>query len=326
MGETRMETERPEPAFEQLFAGLRPELASFCYRMLGSAADADDAVQETGIRVWKNMDSFRGDAAFRTWVYRIAANVCLDKLRQAKRRVLPVDLSDPSVILEPPRETLPESTWIWPSPDGAATPEDIAVRRDTVELCFLALMQHLPPRQRAVFVLKDAFGLTAREIAETLEMTTAAVNSALQRARDTLGKARLRSDEYSRLDEAPDPGLLARYVEAFERYDIPALVELFHEEGCMSMPPFPMWVQGRENLRRFFSVVRWHCEGSKMVPVTVNGGYPAFAQYVPSPDGRHLEPWGIHVLNSRDGRVFHAQNFINARLFAQAGLPERIRR
>jgi RNA polymerase sigma-70 factor (ECF subfamily) len=311
----------------QMFEDLKPALTSFCYRMLGSITDADDAVQETGIRVWQSWSTFRHESSFKTWVYRIASNICLDKLRQARRRTLPVDFSDPaSAILEPPRETLPDSTWIWPAPDDSATPEEIAVRKDTLQLCFIALLQTLPPRQRAVLVLKDVFEFSSRQIAETLGMTTAAVNSALQRARDTLEKARLRSEEISRFDAEPDRELLARYMDAFERFDIHALVELFHEEGCMSMPPFPMWVQGREQLFRFFTLTRWHCEGSKMFPVTVNGGYPALAQYAPGKDKTFLVPWGIHVLNFRDGKVFHVQNFIHAGLFARAGLPEKIRR
>jgi RNA polymerase sigma-70 factor (ECF subfamily) len=316
-----------ETAFElELFENLKPELTSFCYRMLGSFDDADDAVQETYIRVWQRWNLFRHESSFKTWVYRIASNLCLDKLRQAKRRLLPVDLTDPAVSIVEPRETLPDSSWIWPAPDAAETPEDVLVRKDTLQLAFIALLQTLPPRQRAVFILKDVFEWSAKQIGETLGMSPAAVNSALQRARETLSRTKLRSDEFNRMNAEPDRDLLSRYVEAFEQFDVHALVALFHEEGCMSMPPFPMWVRGRDDLFKFFSLTRWHCEGSRFLPITVNGGYPAFAQYAPSRDEPVLVPWGVHVIESRDGKIVHVQNFINAKLFARAGLPERLER
>ena len=305
---------------------LKPELTLFCYRMLGSIADADDAVQETCIRAWQNRDSFRKESSYKTWVYRIATNLCLDKLRQNKRRSLPVDLSDPAVSIVEPREMLPDSSWIWPIPDFAETPEDILLRKDTLRLCFIALLQTLPPRQRAVVILKDVFEWTSKQIAETLGMSPAAVNSALQRARDTLNRAQLRSNEYGMMEVEPDPELLSRYVEAFEQFDIHALVSLFHEEGCMSMPPFVMWVRGKDDLFKFFSLTRWHCEGSKFLPVAVNGGYPAFAQYVPSKETSALVPWGIHIVEIKDGKIFHVQNFIHAKLFSRLGLPEQIHR
>ncbi len=310
----------------QLFESLKPELTSFCYRMLGSIDDADDAVQETYIRVWQSLSLFRQESSYKTWVYRIASNLCLDKLRQAKRRTLPVDLSDPAVSIIQPNETLPDTSWIWPAPDLEGDPEDLLVRRDTLRLCFIALLQTLPPRQRAVLILKDVFEWSSKQIAETLEMSPAAVNSALQRARETMDRAKLRSDELSTRGVQPDLELLSRYVEAFEQFDIPALVALFHEEGCMSMPPFTMWVRGKDDLFRFFSLTRWHCEGSRFVPVTVNGGYPAFAQYMPSSEKSVLVPWGIHVVEIKEKKVFHVQNFINAKLFSRFGLPETIDR
>jgi RNA polymerase sigma-70 factor (ECF subfamily) len=310
----------------QLFEKLKPELTSFCYRMLGSIDDADDAVQETYIRVWQNWSSFRQEASFKTWVYRIASNLCLDKIRQAKRRMLPVDLSDPAVSIIEPRETLPDSAWVWPAPDFSENPEDALVRKDTLYLCFVALLQTLPPRQRAVLILKDVFEWSSKEIAETLGMSPAAVNSALQRARESLERAQLRSNEFSRMNAHPDRELLSRYVEAFEQFDIPALVSLFHEEGAMSMPPFTMWIQGKDDLFRFFSLTRWHCEGSRFIPVTVNGGYPAFAQYMPGDEPNVLVPWGIHVIESKDNKIWHVQNFINRKLFSRFGLPEQIHR
>ncbi|GIP18299.1 DNA-directed RNA polymerase sigma-70 factor [Paenibacillus montaniterrae] len=310
----------------QLFENLKPELTSYCYRMLGSIIDADDAVQETYIRVWKSWSSFRQEASFKTWVYRIASNICLDKLRQAKRRTLPVDLSDPAVSIVEPREMLPDSSWVWPAPDFSDNPEEILMRKDTLQLCFIALLQTLPLRQRAVLILKDVFEWSSKEIAETLEMSPAAVNSALQRARETLNKAQLRSDEFNMMDVEPDQELLSRYVKAFEQFDIQALVALFHEEGSMSMPPFVMWIHGKDDLSQFFELTRWHCEGSRFIPVTVNGGYPAFAQYMPSKEPSILVPWGIHVVEIKDNKIFHVQNFINAKLFSRFGLPEQINR
>ncbi|MDQ1914294.1 sigma-70 family RNA polymerase sigma factor [Paenibacillus sp. GD4] len=310
----------------ELFDELKPGLTSFCYRMLGSIDDADDAVQETFIRVWQSWNSFRQEASFKTWVYRIASNICLDKLRQAKRRIRPVDFSGPAESIVEPRETLPDSSWIWPAPDFSNNPEDIFIRKDTLHICFITLLQILPPRQRAVIILKDVFEWPSKQIAETLGMSPAAVNSALQRARETLTREQLRSDELGRSEEAPDQELLSRYVEAFEQFDINALVALFHEEGRMSMPPFPMWVRGKDDLFKFFTLTRPHCEGSRFVPVTANGGYPALAQYMWSREEDSLVPWGIHILEVKDNKVFHVQNFINRKLFARFGLPDRLDR
>jgi RNA polymerase sigma-70 factor (ECF subfamily) len=310
----------------QWFEDLKPELTAYCYRMLGAIDDADDAVQETYIRVWQGWERFRQESSFKTWVYRIATNCCLDKLRRAKRRVLPVDFTDPALTIVEPRETLPDAAWIWPTPGFAQHPEEALLHRDTLRLCFIALLQTLPARQRAVLILKDVFEWPSQRIADTLGMTPQAVNSALQRARGTMRRAQLRADEYIRMEEEPDPELLNRYVEAFERFDIAAMVALFLEEGSMSMPPFTMWVRGREDLARFFTLTRWHCEGSRMLPVTINGGYPALAQYAPDRDGDSLVPWGIHVLETRDGAIVHVTNFINRKLFSRFGLPERIER
>jgi RNA polymerase sigma-70 factor (ECF subfamily) len=306
----------------QMLENMKPELTSYCYRMLGSMDDADDAVQETSIRVWQRWDTFRGESSFKTWVYRIATNLCLDKLRQSKRRALPVDVYDPAVSIAEPRDTLPEASWVWPAPVFADQPEETAIRKDTLQLCFIALLQTLPPRQRAVLILKDVFEWSSREIADALEMSPAAVNSALQRARGAMEQARLRSGAITEQATEPDPGLLSRYMEAFERFDIDALVSLFHEDGSMSMPPFTMWVQGRDHLARFFALTRWHCEGSRFIPITVNGGYPALAQYVPDRESSSLVPWGIHVIEMKDHKILHAQNFINRKLFARFGLPD----
>ena len=310
----------------QLFENLKPGLTSFCYRMLGSIDDADDAVQETFIRAWQKWDSFRQESSYKTWIYRIASNLCMDKLRQSKRRTRPVDLSDPAVSIVEPRDMLPDAAWIWPAPDFSDNPEDILIRKDTLQICFIALLQKLPPRQRAVLILKDVFEWSSKQIAETLGMSPAAVNSALQRARETMDREKLHSDEFDLMGVEPDRELLSRYVEAFEQFDIDALVALFHEEGRMSMPPFAMWIRGKGDLFEFFMLTRWHCEGSRFLPVTANGGYPAFAQYVPSGEMPYLVPWGIHIVEIKDQKVFHVQNFINPKLFSRFGLPERLDR
>lgn len=288
--------------------------------------DADDAVQETFIRVWQNGSSFRQESSYKTWVYRIASNLCLDKLRQAKRRTRPVDFTDPAASIIAPSETRPDSSWVWPAPVFSDNPEEILLRKDTLQFCFVTLLQLLPPRQRAVLLLKDVVEWSSKQIAETMGMSPAAVNSALQRARETMSRAKQCSEEYRLMDVEPDQELVSRYMDAFERFDIQALVALFHEEGHMSMPPFPMWVRGKEDLFEFFSLTRWHCEGSRFLPTKVNGGYPAVAQYMPSSDKTCLVPWGIHVMVIKEGKIFHLQNFINTKLFARFGLPERLDR
>lgn len=310
----------------EIFEALKPELTSFCYRMLGSIMDADDAVQDTYIRVWRNWDSFKQQSSRKTWIYRIASNVCIDKLRQAKRRALPIDLFEPVNSVIEPRATLPDSSWVWPSPDFTDDPSQIVMQKDTLKLCFIALLQTLPSRQRAVLILKDAFEWSSKQIAETLGMTPAAVNSALQRARGSMDRAELRSEELCMMDADPDHELLLKYVDAFEQFDIEALVALFHEEGSLSMPPFEMWVRGKDNLSKFFALTRWHCEGSRFISVTLNGGYPAFAQYMPSDDKSILVPWGIHVIEIKNDKIWHTQNFINSKLFTRFGLPEQIHR
>jgi len=300
---------------------LRPELTAYCYRMLGSIFDADDAVQDTLIRVWQSWDQFRHESTRRSWIYRIATNVCLDKLRNAKRRVLSMDLSDPTTPIVVPQDTLPLTEWIWPMPDTAGDPADTVVRKDTIRLAFIAALQTLPPRQRAVLILHDVFRLTARQTANAMGMTSAAVNSALQRARSTMGRANIRSDTLRDTDNDTDQQLLDRYVEAFERYDINALMTIFHENGSVSMPPFVMWVQGRANLKSFYEATRSHCMGSRLMRVSVNGSTPALAQYASTESNENLDPWGIHVLEIKAGKIAHIHIFIDSALYTRFGLP-----
>jgi len=299
---------------------LRSELTGFCYRMMGSIFEAEDAVQDTMLRVWQSWDQLREDASRRAWIYRIATNVCLDRLRNAKRRALPMDLSEPAAMVTEPKDNLPRSSWIWPAPDTACDPLHSLVSRETVRLSFIAMLQLLPPRQRAVLILLDVFRWSARETANALEMTTAAVNSALQRARATIARSNLRSDEWQGEDAEADQQLLARYVEAFEQYDIAALLALFHENGSLSMPPFTMWVRGSDNLSLFYNTTRSHCLGSRLLPVQAHGNAPAYAHYVPAgPDGP-LVPWSIQILEIKQGKIAHVHHFIDSDLFVRLGM------
>lgn len=305
---------------------LRPVLSRYCYRMLGSTFDADDAVQDTLLRAWRSWDRLAEPGARRVWIHRIATNVCLDRLRERKRRALPMDLSEPAAIIAEPRDTLPAEAWVWPGAEGplegaAGDPAAVALRRETVRLAFVAALQTLPPRQRAVLILRDVFGWPAEDTARALDMTAPAVHSSLHRARGALARANLRSEALRETDAAADPGLLDRYVEAFERMDIEALVALFHADGSLSMPPFVMWVRGRDDLAEFYRATAHHCRGSRLLPLSVNGA-PAFAQYAPAGPGEQRLPWGIHVLEVLGGRLAHVHTFIDAALYRRFGLPD----
>ena len=304
----------------------RVELTGYCYRMLGSA-DAEDAVQETLIRAWRGYERFEGRAALRSWLYRIATNVCLDMLDGRKRRSRPIDLG-PS--REPVAENLsaqPEVTWIEPMPDGRLVPEgdpaEVAVARETIRLAFVAALQHLPPRQRAVLILCEVLRWRAAEVAELLETSVASVNSALQRARATLAERDLAADGPASVEQA-DAELLARYVEAFERYDMDALTSLIHEDATQSMPPYDLWLRGREDIFRWWVGPGAGCRGSRVVPTAAANGAPAFGQYKPSPGGGY-EPWALQVLEVAGGRIVELTFFLDTqRVFPLFGLPPRL--
>jgi RNA polymerase sigma-70 factor (TIGR02960 family) len=300
---------------------FRPELTGYCYRMMGSIFEAEDAVQDAMVRVWQNWDQVREHSSRRAWVYRIVTNVCLDKLRNAKRRALPMDISGPATTVTEPREQLPRASWIWPTPDTVSDPLDIVVSRETIRLSFIAILQILPPRQRAVLILHDVFRWSASETANVLGMTTAAVNSALQRARKTIAQSNLQSNEWQVGVSEKDQQLLTRYVEAFEKYDINALLALFNENGSLSMPPFTMWVRGNSNLSEFYHLTRSHCVGSRLLPIRANGNSPAYAQYVPNGREGLLTPWAIHILEISHGKIAHIHHFIDSDLFVRFGLP-----
>jgi RNA polymerase sigma-70 factor, ECF subfamily len=314
------------PAADDLARQLeqhRTEITAHCYRMLGSSFEAEDAAQEALVKAWKSHDRFDGRSSLRTWLYRIATNVCLDQLRSGKRRALPVDLSDPLPGSSIPSTTHPEVTWIQPIPDARALggdPADVAESRDTIRLAFIAALQQLPARQRAVLLLREVLGWSAAEVAELLDTSVAAVNSGLQRARATM--ASVQGDAFEPLEptDAAQAELLARYVDAFQRFDIDALVAVLHEDAVLTMPPFEMWVSGREEVRHFFEGAGNGCAGSVMVPVTANGS-PALAHFKPEHAGGKRKPWAIQVLDVQDGLVHGIHCFLDPNLFPLFGVP-----
>ena len=306
----------------------RAELTAYCYRMLGAAFEAEDAVQETLLRAWRSFDRFEGRAALRSWLYRIATNVCLDMLKGAQRRARPMDLADPKTADAPLGDALPEATWIGPIPDGHVLPEDgdpaeLAVARDSIRLAFIAALQHLPARQRAVLILREVLRWKATEVADLLDTTVASVNSALQRARATLAASNLAAGP-SALDDA-ERALLDRYVDAFERYDMDSLTSLLHADATWSMPPYELWLRTHDDIRKWCLGPGIGCNGSRLVPTTANGA-PAFGQYKPSPAGG-FEPWSLQVLEISGGRISGIIFFLDtASVFPLFGLPPRLER
>lgn len=285
--------------------GFRRELTGYCYRMLGAASEAEDAVQETLTRAWQHTDRFEGRSSVRTWLYRIATNVCIDMSRQVQRRARPMQLGPASApdesLLGPPRPDLP---WISPIADGrvagADDPAEAADRRETLRLAFITALQHLPARQRAVLILREVLAFSAAEVATLLDTTTPSVNSALQRARATLASL---PEEFTAgpLDQ-DTAALLARYVDAFERYDIDTLVTLLHDDAVQSMPPFELWLQGAADIAAWMvEPGPSGCRGSRLIPTRANG-CPAFAQYRADADGGYT-PWAIQVLEIDGGRI-----------------------
>jgi len=312
---------------EGLLESYRRELTGYCYRMLGSPFDAEDAVQETFVRAWRSFDRFEGRSSLRSWLYRIATNVSLDMLNGRERRALPMDLGPSREPVAENLNMLPEVTWIEPVPDGRVLPEgdpaEVAIAHDTIRLAFVAALQHLPPRQRAVLILCEVLRWQASEVAELLETSVASVNSALQRARATLEATDLTADAELSV-EAADAELLERYVEAFERYDMDALTALIHEDATQSMPPYDMWLTGRDDIFRWWWGPGIGCEGSRVIPAVAANGAPAFGQYKPA-EGGGYEPWALQVLEVRDGKIVELTFFLDTeRVFPLFGLPPRI--
>jgi RNA polymerase sigma-70 factor, ECF subfamily len=321
MGVVERSTLAPTPAFGELEQHRR-ELTAHCYRMLGSPFEAEDAVQETLLRAWKSLDRFEGRSALRSWLYRIATNVCLDMLEGRERRARPMDLGPAG---EPIVENLrtPEVPWLQPVPYSlVADPADAVAERDTIRLAFVAALQHLPPRQRAVLILCEVLRWKAAEVAELLETSVASVNSALQRARATLEATDL-SPETS--FEEPDRELLDRYVQAFEAYDLEALTALIHEDATQSMPPFDLWLSGRADIFTWWFGPGIGCKDSRVIPTVAANGSPAFGQYKPSESGEGHEPWALQVLELSGGGIAELTFFLDtATLFPLFGLPLRL--
>jgi RNA polymerase sigma-70 factor (ECF subfamily) len=307
-------------AIDQLEAH-RAALTGHCYRMLGSTVDADDAVQETMVRAWRNLEQHEGRSSLRTWLYRIATNVCLDFLAERSRRARPMEEGPPGSV-ESELTQQPRTHWLEPVPDARAIPEDVdpaeqLILRQSIRLAFVAALQHLPPKQRAVLLLAEVLGWSAAEIAESLETSVASVNSALQRARATLASRNVREPEPLSERQAQ---LVKKYVEAFERYDVTTLTSLLREDATFSMPPFALWLQGPESVRRWLEGPGAGCRGSRLIP-TAACGHPSFGQYRVSPKGGH-EPWGLIVLELSGDRVVGWNSFLDTQtLFPKFGLP-----
>jgi RNA polymerase sigma-70 factor, ECF subfamily len=299
------------------FAELRPVLTSYCYRMLGSTFDADDAVQETLMRAWRAFDCFDGRATLRTWLFSIATNVCLTHLRHARRRAVPMSVrseSNSPLVLGAP---LPRETWVEPVPDSWVIPpnlepEELAVQRESVRLAFVAALQLLTPRQRAVLLLRDVLKFRVREVADLLDTTEDAVNATLRRARATLA-----SWEPEPLPPPPgerDRELLDRYVDAFERFDIAALVALLHEDATLSMPPFALWLRGPTAIGAWYRATGAACENSRMVPINANGT-PGFALYRHTTNHRHHQAFAIQIVETTGRRISALHTFLDPSLF-----------
>jgi RNA polymerase sigma-70 factor (ECF subfamily) len=307
----------------------RVELTAYCYRMLGSAFEAEDAVQETLVRAWRNIDQFEGRAALRSWLYRIATNVCLNMRGAPQRRARPMDLSPAGTADTTLGPMLAENTWIEPIPDARVVPSggdpaEVAIARESIRLAFVAALQHLPPRQRAVLILREVLHWRADEVAELTDTTVASVNSALQRARSTLSSKHLTADiPPAEAMDGEDRALLDRYVAAFEQYDMDALTAVLHEDATWNMPPYELWLQTHLDIRRWCLGTGIGCRDSRLVPIMANGS-PAFAQYKPAADGGH-EAWSVQVLELSGDRISGVTFFLDTqRFFPMFGLPLRL--
>ncbi len=334
-----------QTAVDVVFAGLdrqeyerlTRELTGYCYRMLGSPFDAEDAVQDTMIRAWRDYEHFEGRSSLRTWLYRIATNVCIDMLRHRGRRVIPMDLQPPSRVdgLHVP-SSLPEREWVLPAPDAriaaeAADPAQRMISRETVRLAFVAAIQRLTPRQRAVLILRDVLQFSAAESAELLGTTVASANSALQRARVALPGQPPASGDQTAEDGAAylaagrpapdaDSALLDEYVNAFEAYDMSRLTSLLRSDAIQSMPPFEMWLSGADEIVRFMQGPGAECRGSRLLRTSANG-CAAFGQYRRDGNGGH-KPWALQVIETSGGKVSALHCFVMMpELFAIFGLP-----
>ncbi|MGI8411752.1 MAG: sigma-70 family RNA polymerase sigma factor [Solirubrobacteraceae bacterium] len=306
----------------------RRALTAYCYRMLGSPFEAQDAVQDTLLRAWRSRERFEGRAALRSWLYRIATNVCLDMLKGRQRRARPMDLGPARSPDGPIGDTLPEVTWLEPVPDGLVLsegdPADVAVARETVRLALVAALQRLPPRQRAALILCEVLRWKAAEVAELLDTSVASVNSALQRARATLADSNVSACDPTPTLDPPERELLARYLAAFESYDMDALTLLIREDATQSMPPYELWLSRRADILRWWVGQGAGCRGSRLIATSANGS-PAFGQYKPSATGEGYEPWALQVLEIERGQIVELTFFLGTEtIFPLFGLPARV--
>jgi RNA polymerase sigma-70 factor, ECF subfamily len=307
----------------------RSELTGYCYRMLGSPFEAEDAVQETFLRAWRGIGRFEGRAALRSWLYRIATNVCFDMSSARSRRALPMDLGPAQAPIAENLNIPPETPWIEPIPHALVASEDdpaeVAMAHESIRLAFIAALQHLPARQRAALILCEVLRWKASEVAELLDMSVAAVNSALQRARATLEASDASLNNAPAAMEKPQRELLARYVQAFEQYDMDALTSLIREDASQSMPPYDMWMSGREDILAWWVGPGAGCRGSRLVPAPAANGSVAFGQYKPSETGSGYDPWALQVLELADDRVVEFTFFLDTdKLFPLFNLPARL--
>ena len=306
----------------------RTELTGYCYRMLGSSFEAEDAVQDTMIRAWRSYDKFEGRSSLRSWLYRIATNVCLDMLTAGNKRARPMDLTESTPLARAALSPRPDNPWLEPMPDARVLPSthdpaEAAVAKESVRLAFMAALQQLPAKQRAVLILREVLAWKASEVAELLDTSVASVNSALQRARATLAERQEPGAEAAVSDplDEDQQKLLDRYVAAFEGYDMTALTALLHEDAVMTMPPFDLWLTGTRDITGFMTTLGAPCAGSRLVPVQVNG-LPGFAQYKPDPDKGGFTPWAVQVLEISDGRITGFHCFLDTqRWFPLFDLP-----
>ena len=312
--------------FVQAADPYRKELLAHCYRMLGSVHDAEDLVQETYLRAWRAYDKFEGRSSLRTWLYRIATSACLNALESRSRRPLPTGLGEPSAEADATLVEKPEVPWLEPIPDGLvgsdeSDPAAAVTSRQSVRLAFIAALQHLPPRQRAVLVLRDVLQFRAAEVAEAVGVSTAAVNSLLQRARAQLDEAALREDEIVEPDSPDERELLNRYVAAFQNYDVPAIVELFTSDAVWEMPPYTAWYQGPETIGHLIaSKCPADGPGDQILVPTSANGQPAFGLYMLGEDGVH-RAFHLQVLDVTPAGVRHVAAFFDTGLFEKFGLP-----
>ena len=315
-----------DPAeLEAEFGRVRRELTGYCYRMLGSGVEAEDAVQDTMTKAWRAIGSFEGRSSLRSWLYRIATNVCMDMHRAPQRRARPMDMTDSSTVSEAQLRVQPDQCFVQPIADERVLdvhgdPATVATARESLRLAFVAALQHLPPRQRSVLILRSVLQWSAAETAALLDTSTASVNSALQRARATL-----EGIDIERLDPVASPAhdeLIARYVDAFERYDMDALVRLLRDDAIISMPPHDLWLQGAEQVVGWMIGPGIGCRNSKLLAVQANGT-AAFGSYKPAGDGR-WEPWALQVIEVSGGAISGHHNFLFPALFAEFGLPASI--